>query len=34
VLDGSLKEAKVDVFRKPDGSIGWLRSGRLHKKVE
>jgi CubicO group peptidase (beta-lactamase class C family) len=31
VLDGPLKEAKAEVIRRPDGSIGWLRaSGRLH----
>jgi len=31
VLDGPLKDARLDVVRKPDGSIGWLRAGlRLH----
>ena len=30
-LDGPFKDAKAEVIRKPDGSIGWLRmSGRLH----
>ncbi len=27
ILDGPLKDARVDVVRKPDGSIGWLRLG-------
>lgn len=31
VLDGPYKDARVDIIRKPDGSIGWLRaSGRVH----
>lgn len=30
-LDGPFKDAKAEVIRKPDGSVGWLRmSGRLH----
>jgi hypothetical protein len=33
VLTGPGKDGLVDVIRKPDGSIGWLRMGRLHKKV-
>jgi CubicO group peptidase (beta-lactamase class C family) len=33
VLDGESKDGKVDVFRRADGSIGWLRfGGRLHTK--
>ncbi len=34
VLDGLMKTTKVDVIRKPDGSIGWIRSGRIHKRIE
>ncbi|MCI2426631.1 beta-lactamase family protein [Candidatus Acetothermia bacterium] len=31
VGNGPLKDAKVDVVRKPDGTIGWLRlGGRIH----
>jgi hypothetical protein len=31
VVDGVMKAAKMDVIRKADGSIGWIRSGlRLH----
>ena len=31
VLDGDYKDARVDIIRKPDGSIGWLRAGlRIH----
>jgi len=31
VLDGPAKDAQMDVLRKPDGSIGWLRAGlRIH----
>ncbi len=33
VLDGPLKSTTVDVIRKSDGSIGWLRMGRLYKRV-
>jgi CubicO group peptidase (beta-lactamase class C family) len=30
-LDGEAKGEKADILRKPDGSIGWLRSGgRIH----
>jgi hypothetical protein len=33
VLDGPFKDAKADIVRKPDGSIGWLRaSGRIHAR--
>jgi CubicO group peptidase (beta-lactamase class C family) len=32
ILDGPAKGAKVDVIRKADGSIGWLRMGRLHRR--
>lgn len=31
VVDGPLKDAKVEVVRQPDGTIGWLRvGGRIH----
>jgi CubicO group peptidase (beta-lactamase class C family) len=31
VLDGGAQGEKMDILRKPDGSIGWLRSGgRIH----
>jgi CubicO group peptidase (beta-lactamase class C family) len=31
VLDGEAKGDKADILRKPDGSIGWLRTGgRIH----
>jgi CubicO group peptidase (beta-lactamase class C family) len=31
VLDGPFKDAKMEILRKPDGSIGWLRSsGRVN----
>jgi len=32
VLDGRSKGARVDVIRKPDGTIGWLRWGRIYKR--
>jgi hypothetical protein len=33
VLDGPFKDALADVIRKPDDSIGWLRSGgRIHQR--
>jgi CubicO group peptidase (beta-lactamase class C family) len=34
IVDGPLEEVKVDVVRQADGSIGWLRTGRLLKKIE
>ncbi|MFN2116348.1 MAG: serine hydrolase domain-containing protein [Candidatus Promineifilaceae bacterium] len=34
VLDGPMKSSLIDVIRKEDGSIGWLRAGRLHKRIE
>jgi CubicO group peptidase (beta-lactamase class C family) len=36
VLDGELKDALVDVIRRPDGSIGWLRlGGRIYvRKID
>lgn len=34
VLDGSNKSGKADIIRKGDGSIGWLRFGRIHKRVD
>jgi CubicO group peptidase (beta-lactamase class C family) len=33
VGDGPLKGNQVHVIRRPDGSIGWLRMGRLYKRV-
>jgi len=34
VLDGVLKDARADVVRQADGSIGWLRfGGRIHKRL-
>jgi len=34
VLDGSFKNAKAEVVRKPDGAIGWLRvSGRICQRM-
>jgi hypothetical protein len=33
VLDGRSKSGKADIIRKADGSIGWLRFGRIHKKI-
>ncbi len=33
-LDGPAKDAVIDVIRKQDGSIGWLRMGRLYRRVE
>jgi CubicO group peptidase (beta-lactamase class C family) len=32
VLDGPNKSGKADIIRKADGSIGWLRFGRIHKR--
>jgi len=34
VLDGDYKDSRGDIIRKPDDSIGWLRVGRIHKKIE
>jgi len=34
VLDGPSKSSKVEVIREEDGSIGWLRMGRVHKKID
>jgi CubicO group peptidase (beta-lactamase class C family) len=33
-LDGPNKSGKADIIRLADGSIGWLRFGRIHKKQE
>jgi hypothetical protein len=33
LVDGPGKGDTVDVIRNPDGSIGWLRPGRIHRKV-
>ncbi len=33
-VNGLMKDALVDVIRRPDGSIGWLRvGGRLHRRL-
>jgi CubicO group peptidase (beta-lactamase class C family) len=34
VLDGPMKSGIADIIRKEDGSIGWLRFGRIHKKQD
>jgi CubicO group peptidase (beta-lactamase class C family) len=34
VTDGPSKDMVVDVVRKPDGAIGWLRMGRLYKRLD
>ena len=34
VLDGPEKSARADILRRADGSIGWLRYGRIHKRLE
>jgi hypothetical protein len=31
VMDGPARDTRVDVIRKPDGTVGWMRAGgRLH----
>ena len=32
VLDGPAKDSTAEIIRNADGSIGWLRIGRLHRK--
>lgn len=32
VLNGTAKDSLIDVIRKPDGTIGWLRWGRVYKR--
>jgi len=35
ILDGPFKGQTADVLRKPDGSIGWLRTGgRVTNRLE
>lgn len=34
IVGGPGQGGKVEVIRRPDGSIGWLRSGRIHKRVK
>jgi hypothetical protein len=34
VLDGPNKSDTAEIIRVDDGSIGWLRYGRLHKRIE
>ena len=31
-LDGPFKDGTAEVIRQPDGSIGWLRLGRIHRR--
>ena len=31
-MDGPFKDSKAEIIRQPDGSIGWLRLGRIHKR--
>lgn len=33
IADGPMKNNFADVIRREDGSIGWLRAGRLHRKA-
>ncbi len=33
VMDGVMKNGRIDIIRRKDGSIGWVRDGRLHHKV-
>jgi CubicO group peptidase (beta-lactamase class C family) len=33
VLDGPGKSGTADILRRADGSIGWLRYGRIHKRI-
>ncbi len=33
MTDGAIRNGRVDIIRHEDGSIGWLRDGRLHRKV-
>lgn len=33
-LEEPYKGTRLEIIRKPDGSIGWLRSGRIHKRVD
>ena len=32
ILEGHTKSATVDILWKEDGSIGWIRFGRIYKK--
>jgi CubicO group peptidase (beta-lactamase class C family) len=33
ITSGPWKKGQIDVIRNPDGAIGWLRLGRLYKRV-
>jgi hypothetical protein len=33
ITAGTMKNTLVDIIRHGDGSIGWLRAGRLHRKA-
>jgi hypothetical protein len=33
-MDGPFKDGLAEIVRKPDGSIGWLRFGRIHPRSE
>jgi CubicO group peptidase (beta-lactamase class C family) len=34
VIGGPGEGGRVDIIRKPDGSIGWLRMGRIYRRVD
>jgi hypothetical protein len=34
IISGPGKGGRADVIRKGDGTIGWLRVGRIHRRVE
>jgi hypothetical protein len=34
VLDGPGKSGKAEIIRLAGGSIGWMRFGRIHKRVD
>ena len=33
ILDGPMSSSTAEIIRNADGSIGWLRAGRLHKRI-
>ena len=34
VLDGPWQDTQMEIIRRPDGTIGWLRTSRLHRRVD
>jgi len=34
VTGGPGKGGRAEIIRKPDGTIGWLRLGRIHRRIE